>query len=133
MKIFIIHPVRDISCDMLNDINLHVATLEGLGHEVYDPSRDTDQDDDTGLRICKDNRAAIEDADLVCFAWDGKSKGCLFDLGMAFAMEKPIYILSYWMPELTGHKSFQNMAAAWELETWPQVHSLVEVLAGPVN
>jgi hypothetical protein len=43
--------------------------------------------------------------------WDGVSQGCLFDLGMAFAMNKHITIIS--IPELSNGKSFQNMVKAY--------------------
>lgn len=76
-------------------------------YDVYWPPRDTDQDDDIGLRICMDNAYAIQDADVIHIVWDGKSQGCLFDLGMAFILNKPIIPIK--LPPLTHGKSFQNM------------------------
>jgi len=84
---------------------------------VHWPPRDTTQEDDTGYRICADNRAAIEAADVVYIIWDGQSQGCLFDLGMAFALRKPLYV---WQapPESEG-KSFQNVMYEWEKRGQP--------------
>lgn len=88
-----------------------VNRLEAEGWQAYWPPRDTDQDDDSGYRICLDNKVAIAQADAVHFVWDGKSQGCLFDLGMAFALGKQIIPVS--MPDKTEGKSFQNMVLVW--------------------
>ena len=106
---FLIGPVRQleeqtpeikmIMNDLLNDTT------------IYAPGRDTNQIDDTGLRICTDNKNAIIKSDEVLFVWDGKSEGCLFDLGMAFALGKKVTIIH--VPPLSEKKSFQNMATAY--------------------
>ncbi len=88
-----------------------VERIEAAGFDVHWPPRDTDQVDPTGLRICRDNRAAIERADVVHVIWDGQSQGCLFDLGIAFALGKPIRVIE--IPEPSDGKSFQNMMRAW--------------------
>jgi nucleoside 2-deoxyribosyltransferase len=89
-----------------------VKRLEDEGWEVHWPPRDTNQDDAVGLRICRDNYAAILAADVVHVIWNGESQGCLFDLGMAFAAGKPVHVIE--LPDPTPHKSFQNMIRAWE-------------------
>lgn len=112
MKSFLICPVRGMSPDA------HATTvdlLEKQGFKVHWPPRDTDQNDEIGLRICRDNAAAIAAADVVHVIWDGKSQGCLFDLGVAFALKKKLEIII--IPALSEGKSFQNMMAAWAYET----------------
>lgn len=107
-RTFLICPVRG------KDPATHaaiVADLELEGYTVHFPPRDTDQDDDTGLRICRNNAAAIAAAHVVHVIWDGKSQGCLFDLGVAFALDKTIIPIE--LPEATEGKSFQNMIRAW--------------------
>jgi nucleoside 2-deoxyribosyltransferase len=108
LKTFLICPVRGLSASAWQS---HVAALEADGYEVHWPHRDTDQDDDIGLRICSDNLAAIRTSDVVHVIWDGKSQGCLFDLGMAFALGKRVIVVE--LPEPTDSKSFQNMVRAW--------------------
>lgn len=108
MRTFLICPVRGHEQAETQKI---VAELEAAGYQVHWPPRDTNQSDPTGLRICQDNYAAIEAAEVVHFVWDGKSQGCLFDLGMAFAMGKKVIPLS--MPDPTEGKSFQNMVREW--------------------
>ena len=113
MKTFLICPVRGVSPEETRDI---VKDLESKGWDVHWPHRDTDQLDPTGLRICKDNRSAILASDAVHIVWDGKSQGGLFDLGIAFALNKPIIPIS--LPDPTSDKSFQNMIMAWDEEVW---------------
>ena len=108
MKSFLICPVRGMAPDAHKTA---VELLEAQGFTVHWPPRDTNQDDATGLRICHDNMRAIAAADVVHVIWDGKSQGCLFDLGVAFALKKKLEIVL--IPALTDHKSFQNMMAAW--------------------
>jgi nucleoside 2-deoxyribosyltransferase len=113
MKIYFCCPVRNVIPEYKDGLDAQVEFLEKQGHEVYYPHRDTNQDDDSGLRICMDNRAAIENCDEVFVAWDGKSQGVLFDLGMAFALNKPVMPVVGYFPNSTPYKSFQNMVRAW--------------------
>jgi nucleoside 2-deoxyribosyltransferase len=111
MKTFLIAPVRGYSPESHADT---VRALEHKGWKVHWPARDTPQDDPTGLQICRTNMAAIAAADVIHVIWDGQSQGCLFDLGMAFALRKEIIALD--LPDLTAGKSFQNMINAWDEE-----------------
>ena len=113
MKIFLACPVRNISDEYRESIERLVAQLEAEGHQVHYPLRDTDQQA-FELQICSDNRQAIENADVVYVIWDGKSQGVLFDLGMAFALRKPVHAVIGYMPKATNGKSFQNMIFEWE-------------------
>lgn len=108
MKTFLIGPVRGYP---LTELEEDVSRLEGQGYEVHWPARDTDQDCNTGIHICEQNRKAIYEADAVHVIWDGKSQGVLFDLGMAFALNKRAIVIS--LPPMTEGKSFQNMVRMW--------------------
>jgi len=111
MKTFLICPVRGYK---ESEFALFTKRLEDQGWIVHFPPRDTNQDDPHGLNICKENLMAIQKSDAVHVIWDGKSTGCLFDLGIAFALNKRIIPIS--LPELTDHKSFQNMITEWAKE-----------------
>lgn len=91
-----------------------VKKLEDEGWDIHWPPRDTKQEDPEtgGFRICVDNENALEQADRVFLVWDGKSKGCLFDLGAAFALNKPLTVIEA-PPNVKEGKSFQNMARYW--------------------
>lgn len=105
---FLICPVRGVPQE---ETERYCKLLEDEGYKVHWPPRDTNQDDDVGLRICNDNLEAIKKASIVAIVWDGKSQGVLFDAGMAFSLGKTIKYLA--LPEKTTHKSFQNMFMAW--------------------
>lgn len=118
MKIFVVAPVRDVSEQWKDGMEAYVRSLEAQGHTVHYPPRDTRQDDPTGLTICRENLRAIQEADEVHVAWDGESEGVLFDLGMAFALEKIIKPIIGYFPRPRKGKSFQSMVHALEAEQW---------------
>ncbi len=91
-KFFIIHSkgLTSKACEL-------AEKLRSEGHEVYVPGIQTKQDTDE-LTISIANREAMRWADEVRILWDGTSHGVIFDLGMAFAMEKPIK-LEYVIPK----------------------------------
>lgn len=110
MKTFLICPVRGYDP---NEWKVYVDDLERMGFEVHWPPRDTFQNDPIGLGICKENYEAIRRASVVHVIWDGKSIGCLFDLGMAFALGKKIVVLALPDPSADDGKSFQKVIRAW--------------------
>lgn len=109
MKIFLICPVRGIMDEGKSAIARYALNLVRAGHMVHWPLRDTDQNDSVGLRICQDNRQAIEDADEVHIWWNKKSQGSIFDLGMAFALRKKIVLVNVGSVRQTPRKSFNNV------------------------
>jgi nucleoside 2-deoxyribosyltransferase len=107
-KSFLISPIRGLNPKKVKVMARIARHLEKKGWKVHWPYRDTNQIDVTGgLRICQDNLKAITEADAVHVVWDGQSKGCLFDVGMAFCLGKQIIPLV--LPSLTNEKSFQNI------------------------
>jgi nucleoside 2-deoxyribosyltransferase len=105
MKIFVITPVRG---GVPPAVSAYVRRLEAQGHTVFFPPRDTDQTDDgIGLNICRANRRWIELADEVHVWWNPESTGSHFDLGMAFALRKPLRLVN--APHRTLSKSFANV------------------------
>jgi len=111
--VFLIRPVRNCSPEFAEKLAAYVRGLEAQGYTVYDPLRDTPQDDPVGLAICRINRTVIDLADEVHFTWDGKSQGCLFDLGMAFALCKKVVAVEGLLPPDAEGKSFSKMARAY--------------------
>lgn len=92
-SIFLICPVRDASDEINKLLEEYVDKMEKKGYRVHYPKYDTDQTDPTGgIRICEDNRRAIENADEIHLWYDPSSKGSQFDLGVAFALGKKIVL-----------------------------------------
>ena len=115
MKIFIICSVRGASKEYEEMLYKYVHNLENMGHKVHLPVRDTKQEDKTGgYIICNDNFAAIYDADEIHISYVKESLGTHFDLGVAFALGKKIYVFD--QPEIDEDisKSFQKMIRHWE-------------------
>ena len=111
MKVFLICPVRNETEEQRERISAWLAEAE-KEHTIHWPPRDTPQDDPTGLSICCANRAAIASADEVWVWWEGKSEGRYFDLGMAFALGKPVRIVYGGEPPVPG-KCYERMVADW--------------------
>jgi hypothetical protein len=84
-RVFIICPVAELTDNESAEIQEHIRKLESEGDYVHYPPRDTDQVDLTGgYRICIDNGKEISKADEVHIYWTKKSRGSLFDFGIAF-------------------------------------------------
>lgn len=112
--LFLIAPVRNVTDEFLETVKKIVGRLEE-DYSVYWPYRDTDQSA-SEVEICRRNRAAMEEAGVACIAWDGKSEGCLFDLGMAYAMGKPVFYYEKFLPHTETDKSFLHFIRD---ECWP--------------
>lgn len=112
MKIFLICPVRNETDEQRARIAEFLSEAENT-HEIHWPPRDTNQEDTTGRNICRQNRDAIASADEVWVWWEGKSEGRYFDLGMAFALGKPIRIVYGGEPPVPG-KCYERMVADWQ-------------------
>lgn len=113
MKIFLISPVRNITQDISMRMHEYVNQLEADEHKVYVPVRDTNQNDDTGYRICEDNFIAMKLADEIHLWWSKDSQGSIFDLGMAFCLGKPFTLANPEDIEPNEGKSFENMICYW--------------------
>lgn len=111
MNIFIICPVHKLTLEEAQEVLLYVQALELLGYNVHYPPRDTEQDDPIGLRICRDNCITITFADEVHVWYNPSSSGSHFDLGVAFALDKPIKLINKLQPT-DGTKSFNNVLIA---------------------
>ena len=111
LMIFIISPVRNISDSekiILTDI---VKRAELEGHSVYWPLRNTDQTDNIGYAICRQNIKAMESCDEVWIWWNPESEGSVFDLGVLLCLKEylhiPVKLLN--QPIATKGKSFSNI------------------------
>lgn len=115
MKIFLICPVRNASDEQITKMNQYIVTLERRGHTVFYPARDNPHEhtDSVGYTICSVNVNAIKNSDEIHIFWDSKSRGSLFDLGAAFALDKKLVIANSCEVETTDNKSFANMIMSW--------------------
>jgi hypothetical protein len=114
-KIFMICPVRGIT-EAENSVLLdYIAGLEEVGAKVHYPPRDTNQDDSIGLKICSQNRTEIKKSLGVSLYYNPTSTGTVFDVGMAFMAEKPMFIINIdtlKKPNLTDFEMFLSEYAS---------------------
>jgi len=114
MNIFIICSVRKASDRDKLLLEYYVNDLESQGNNVHLPHRDTNQEA-SGIEICSQNKEAIKKADEIHVFYSNKSEGTLFDLGVAFAMNKKIRVAKNIKYGLG--KSFPRMIDEWEQQT----------------
>lgn len=113
MKIFLICSVRNATPEQIAKQEGYVASCEARGWNVHYPPRDTDQAA-RGIDICHQNMEAIREADEVHVCYDAASQGVHFDMGVAFSMQKRVYVVS---SEIPGPgKSYARMLREWEAD-----------------
>lgn len=84
-KVYVLCPVRNISDDVKEELDVAVEIMDEYAGEVHYPPRDTEQIDESGgFDICVSNISAIRDSDIIAIYWDPTSKGSYFDLGAVF-------------------------------------------------
>lgn len=110
MIIFIICSVREATPEYRKKLESYVASLTAEGHIVHLPHRDTDQTL-SAFDICYTNSHAIRSSDEVHIFYSGASQGTHFDMGVAFALRKPIVVVEN--EEYTTKKSFPYMLQEW--------------------
>lgn len=125
MKIYIICPVRERTKEQERKINEYVEYLEREGHQVCLPYRDTDQNDEIGLRIVEEHERDIIWADEIHIWWSSNSRGSLFDFAQArmakkFMPEKKIIVVNVDEIEITDHKSYTNVLLATHFGLTPE-------------
>jgi len=118
-SIYILCAIRKATDEDKKILERHVAILEEAGNEVYYPARDNPQEgiDKTGSSICLSNLAAVEAADEIHVFWNSQSRGSVLDLGMCFALHKPVVL---WAMDISKEyakvsPSIETMIRDW---TW---------------
>jgi len=112
MNIYIISPVRQLDSRTHRLLLSYTHLLENLGHIIHLPVRDTDQKA-TAVEISIQNVEAIRTADRIDIYFDPTSQGSKFDLGVAFALRKPLCLIN--------SISMREKEYATLILTWPFV------------
>ena len=111
--IYIICPVRKVTPEQKKSMDSYVDNLEAIGFTVHYPPRDADQSDPSGMNICLTHAEAMKKCSCVHIFWDKSSTGSHFDLGMAFALDKPVYLVELFTPDGEG-KSYAKVIREME-------------------
>lgn len=112
-RIYVICPVRGVSGAEADYVAQRVGEWEGEGFIVHYPPRDVSQNDPTGSAICEAHYDAMREADAVAVFWNVESKGSHFDLGMAYALGKPLFYAHLFGKETEG-KSYWKVIREWD-------------------
>jgi hypothetical protein len=81
------------STQYLHSMEIYAGQMTAKGHEVRLPF--FDKDATSPLMIMEGNRELIEWADEIHLFWSQRTLGTLLDVGMAFALRKPIKVVYY--------------------------------------
>jgi nucleoside 2-deoxyribosyltransferase len=112
-KGFVICSVRGQSEEYRNKLEAFVKEKEAQGWQIHLPHRDTNQNA-RGYDICLQNAEAINLAHRIFIFYSPNSQGTHFDMGVAFALCKPIEIVE--TVEYGGGKSYPRMLQEWAEE-----------------
>jgi hypothetical protein len=116
-RVYIICPVRNLSKKERQKILTYTKNLEKTGYKVRLPFRDTNQDDEIGLRICEEHEKDILLANEIHIFWHPKSEGSLWDfaqvrMAMSLGKRKKIVLVNKENIKITPQKSFTNVLLA---------------------
>ena len=107
-NIYLIHPIENLTKKEKDFLDDYVLELEAHGNRVHYPIRDVGQNQD-GFKICLEHRKAIKEVKEVHIYWTKKSRGSLFDFGMAFSIGKKIVLINKNQVKRTKNKSYENL------------------------
>lgn len=94
-KIFLICPVRNATEEQKKWIENFVIEKYNDGYTIHAPHLHTVQSDlFGGYAICKQNANAVATSEEIDIYYDQSSTGSVFDLGVAYALNKPLEILN---------------------------------------
>ncbi|MBQ2947161.1 MAG: hypothetical protein IJE04_04910 [Bacilli bacterium] len=94
-KIFLICPVRNATESQKKWIEEFVKEKINDGYVIHAPHLHTVQSDlFGGYAICKQNANAVATSEEIDIYYDQSSTGSVFDLGVAYALNKPLVILN---------------------------------------
>lgn len=94
-KVFLICPVRNATEEIKKEIEEFTLNKQSEGIIVHAPHLHTVQTDMFGgYTICTQNENALATSSEVDIYYDQKSTGSVFDLGVAYALSKPLVLLN---------------------------------------
>lgn len=124
-KIFLICPVRNANENQRKWIEDYVSEKNIEGYLVHAPHLHTRQIDlFGGYAICKQNAQAVANSSLVAIYYDKESTGSVFDLGVAYALNKPIILLNEKEIEFNDNDFTDTLIRNWPYKTEKNIKQL---------
>lgn len=113
-KIFLICPVRNATKEQRKWIENFVYEKYNEGYIIHAPHLHTRQMDlFGGYSICKQNAKAVSTSEEIDIYYDQSSTGSVFDLGVAYALNKPLVILNKEEIIFNDNDTIDNVVKNW--------------------
>ena len=113
-KIFLICPVRNATEEQKKWIENFVLEKYNDGYTIHAPHLHTRQTDMFGgYSICLQNAKAVAESSEIDIYYDQKSTGSVFDLGVSYALGKPLKLLNKDEIVFDNNDSIDNLVKNW--------------------
>ncbi len=117
-KHFLICPVRIATPEQRQWIENYVSMMMEKGYVIHAPHLHTVQTDlFGGYGICMQNAEAIGTSECVDILYNQKSTGSVFDLGVAYALSKPLNLLNKEDIVFDDNDIIDSIVKKWSLKT----------------
>ena len=117
-KHFLICPVRIATPEQRKWIEDYVSMMEDKGYIIHAPHLHTVQTDlFGGYGICMQNAEAIGSSECVDILYNQASTGSVLDLGVAYALKKPLVLLNKDDIVFDKNDLIDNIVKKWSLKT----------------
>ncbi len=124
-KIFLICPVRNATNKQRKWIEDFVRDKYSEGYTIHAPHLHTRQTDlFGGYAICKQNAEAVASSQEIDIYYDQASTGSVFDLGVAYALHKPLRLLNKEDIIFNDSDLIDSIVKAWPFNEKIKVKSL---------
>jgi hypothetical protein len=143
-SIFLISSINNLTARERYLIELYIAEREHAGHQVRWSVRDYKEDNHSELRIAREKRSAIKQADAIHIWYSPESKEVVFDLAMTVGKKKELHLanpdefasttktdyLSRLIQELISHTHTENVSlSADTILEWQFQESLENIFS----
>ena len=114
-KIFLICPVRNATDEQRKWIEDFVVQKRKEGYTIHAPHLHTRQEDMFGgFAICTQNAEAVATSSEIDIYYDQSSTGSVFDLGVAYALHKPLKLLNEKEVTLNNNDFMDRIVSNWK-------------------
>lgn len=99
---YLLCPVRKATKEQKEFLESYLTEQERRGLKGFYPPRNNhaEDTDPIGLEICSRNKIGIKTSQMIHAYWIQGSEGSMFDIGMIFMDQKPIYLIDWICPSI---------------------------------
>lgn len=124
-KIFLICPVRNATEEQKKWIEEFVVEKYNDGYTIHAPHLHTRQMDlFGGYAICMQNAEAVATSEEIDIYYDQSSTGSVFDLGVAYALHKPLRLLNNNEIVFDNNDFIDNIVESWPYNDMKKIKTI---------